>query len=293
MKGKSPKSSTINRKRVFLIGEEIGYSISPQIQNAAFKKLGIAAEYTLLDVPSRKFENTIRKISETDDVLGFNVTVPYKERIIELLSSIDQRSKDIGAVNTVRIQRKGALRGFNTDCDGVRATLENLGITDGFAQKGIVLGAGGAARACVYTLGKFRFESVYIMNRTASRARALVNHFSSRFPKMRIEAGELTEENLRNRSRECDLLINATSSKGTLSPIGVDLTFARKGMKAFDLGYKRQSPLLKVALKEGFNASDGLLMLVEQAARSFEIWTGKAAPRREMMVAAKLAINRK
>ncbi len=288
------RSSTINRKRTFLLGKGIGYSISPQIQNAAFKKLRIQAEYNLLDIDEKKFESTIQKISESDDIIGFNVTVPYKEWIIEHLSSIDQRSKDIGAVNAVTIQRKGILRGFNTDCDGIRATLENLGIKPDSGQRGIVLGAGGAARACVYTLGKIGFDSVCILNRTASRARALANHFRMQFPKMKIDIGDLTEENLHIGLGDCDLLINSTSSStGKGFPIRLDLTLAQKRLKAFDLGYRSQGPFLKTVLQRGFKATDGLLMLVEQAASSFEIWTGKTAPRKEMMAAAKLALNRK
>lgn len=288
-------SSGSAQRKALLLGTGIGESISPQIQNSAFRKLGIGAQYSLVDINEWEFSSTMRKILRSDDIIGFNITVPFKERVIKHLSSIDSRSKAIGAVNTVKISKVGVLRGFNTDYDGIVATLENMKLRHGSRKKrGVILGAGGAARACVYTLAKNGFNSIMILNRTRKRASMLAHHFSLHFPRLAIDTAELSTENLGEGIKECDLLINAISdSTKDHFPIKIDFVNAQAGMKALDLGYKEQSLFLSTALKQGIWATDGLLMLVEQAASSFEIWTGKTAPRKDMMTAARKAFESK
>lgn len=282
-------SSSSAPRRALLLGTGIGNSISPQIQNSAFRKLGIDAQYSLVDIYEWEFGSTMREILRSDDIIGLNITVPFKERIIKHLSSIDSRSKAIGAVNTVKISKAGFLLGFNTDYDGIMATLENLKVRHGSRKKrGVILGAGGVARACVYTLAKNGFDSILVLNRTTKRASILAHHFRLHFPRLTIDTTKLTTANLEAGIKECDLLVNAISlSTKDHFPIKIDFAEAQAGMKVFDLGYKEQSLFLETALKQGIWATDGVLMLVEQAASSFEIWTGKTAPRKDMMAAAR------
>jgi shikimate dehydrogenase len=282
-----------NKRKIFLIGKNIGYSISPQIQNAAFKKLGINAKYELLDVGEKQFDKMLQKISKSPDTLGFNVTIPYKERIIDHLSEMDQKSQAIGAVNTVKVQRGGILTGFNTDCDGIKATLNTIGISSGSGKHAIILGAGGASKACIFTLAEIGFESICILNRTASKAQRVVEHFRRQFPKIEISRGNLTEENLHKYIKTCDLLINAIGhSTRNYFPTKLDFSTASDKMKVFDLGYKDQSLLLSRALEMGLEAVDGLQMLVEQAVKSIAILTGKTPPRKLMMTVARKTLRK-
>ncbi|MGI0078848.1 MAG: shikimate dehydrogenase family protein, partial [Nitrososphaerales archaeon] len=243
-------------KRALLLGKGITRSISPQIQNLAFRKAGMNVEFGLLDLNGTEFNSMMRKISRSDDIIGLNITVPFKERVIKHLSSIDTRSKIIGAVNTVKISKPGVLRGFNTDYDGIRVTLEELRTLSGSGKKeGVILGAGGAARACVYTLAKNGFSSILVLNRTMKRANDLADHFRLHFPRTTLDTAKLTTKNLVEAVKGCDLLVNAiSSSTKDHFPVEIDLTRARAGMKVFDLGYKEPSLFLKTALNQGIPA---------------------------------------
>ena len=283
-----------SHKRALLLGTGITKSISPQIQNSAFRELGLDVEYSLVNLNEREFARTMQKIRNSEDIIGFNVTVPFKEGVIKHLSGIDTRSKVIGAVNTVKIS-KTDLHGFNTDYDGIKATLEELKLGHGpKKRRGVIIGAGGAARACIYTLAKHGFDSILVLNRTKKRADILADHFKRVFPRLTIEKEQLSNESFAEAVIECDLLINAISgSTKDYFPVEVGFANAKAGMKVFDLGYKESSLFLKTALKQGIKAEGGVPMLVEQAASSFEIWTGRTAPRKIMMAAARKALNAK
>ena len=113
-------------KRVFLLGSNISESISPVFQNKAFQKTGFGARYQLLQISEDKFDSTMKEIQGADDVLGFNITAPYKETVLPYVSKLDRQSKAIGAVNTIKISRTGRMSGYNTDVDGILASLSKL-----------------------------------------------------------------------------------------------------------------------------------------------------------------------
>jgi shikimate dehydrogenase len=273
-------------KRVFLLGSKISKSISPVIQNKAFEKAGFAATYELLQVSEGKFSSVMRKMQSVDDVLGFNITAPYKETILPYVSKLDPQSKAIGAVNTVKFLRNGKMIGFNTDVEGIFASLSRL---DAFQkrEKCVILGAGGAARACVYAVLKSGFRSISILNRSSDRAEQVRAHFERQFPKARINVHSLVSEEFAREIQNANLLINAVTNP---FPIAVDFSGAPKKLKLLDLGYKEPSSILIQARDAKIDSLDGLLMLVEQGAKSFEIWTGLEAPRRTMLLAAKRQI---
>ena len=280
------------RKEAFLLGTGIGRSLSPAIHNAAFSKLGINATYSLLDLSEDEFDPEVRKLARRDDVIGFNVTTPFKEKIIPHLTKLDQLSRTIGAVNTVTVSRRGKLSGFNTDYDGIISTFDLLDIRR--SGKAVVLGAGGAARACVYALSKRGFRSVVVLNRTEANARAIDAHFRGKLPGCKIETGPLTEQGIKSNLPDCRILINAVSgSSRTHFPVRLDFSGAEKGMRIFDLNYRGETLFLKTAKRQRVQALGGLNMLVVQAARSFEIWTGEKAPIKTMMAAARKALTLK
>lgn len=271
-------------KRFFLIGSHIGKSLSPAMHNAALKKLGIFGVYQLHQISEREFDSEMKLIGDQSNLVGFNVTTPYKETVLPYLNRLDSRSRAIGAVNTVKIMPNGKMAGYNTDVDGILVSLKSLGVVR--KPKVIILGAGGAARACAYTLLNGGCTSLTLLNRTEAHALRLRHDFAKRFPKAEIRAATLNRKNVENEIEGCDLVINAISN-----PFPIDFNFAKasKCLRFFDLWYGRPSSVLQRARKSRVKSIDGLLMLVEQAARSFEIWTGKLAPRKTMYLAGKRA----
>jgi shikimate dehydrogenase len=276
-------------KRAFLIGKGISNSLSPIIQNAAFRKMGIDATYELEDLNRRSLKSFISSLKLTDTI-GFNVTSPFKEEIMRYLTTIDSRSENIGAVNTVKISNGGRMAGLNTDYDGIVSTLRTLGSLRGSAKqrKAIILGAGGAARASVYVLLKNGYSKLTIMNRTVAKAKELSNQFESSFHNSNINVVPLTKTEFVKSVQDSGLIINAISgSNSKFYPLKLDFSGAATETAIFDLGYKEDSLFLKTARKNGLKTVNGLLMLVTQAAKSFEIWTGRKAPFKLMMSTAK------
>jgi shikimate dehydrogenase len=274
-------------RRLYLIGHNISRSLSPEIHDAAFKKAGFNAKYLILDVGLSEFDSTVTRILAAKETLGFNITVPYKERIISYLTELHHVASEVGAVNTIKI-KGAAIRGYNTDVDGIALSLRKLGFTGSNKDKAaIILGAGGAGRACVFAVLGNGFRRVTIMNRSEDRASAIARDFSGKFPRASIETVSLDPSNLSEAAAHHNLLVNAISdSTGDSFPISIDFSKAKRGLKCFDLNYKETTLLMKKAQASGIKTIGGLPMLVEQAAKSFEIWTGKVAPRRTMILAA-------
>jgi len=273
--------------RFFLLGSDIKKSISPAIQNKALEKTGLSGRYGLFQISKDKFYSAMEEIQNMEDVRGFNITAPYKEMILPYLSKLDPQSKAIGAVNTVKILRDGRMAGFNTDTDGITFSLSKLGALKG--GRCVILGAGGAARACAYTVLRHGFNLLVIMNRTRDRAEKVRSDFKKRFPRAKIKIAPLSSEQFAKEIPNCDLLINAITNP---FPIETDFSHASKKLKFFDLGYKKPSSILRDARKSKIKSIDGLLMLAEQGARSFEIWTGMKAPRKSMLLAGKKQLSR-
>jgi shikimate dehydrogenase len=268
--------------RYLLLGSNIAKSISPAVQNAALRKTGLKARYELFQIPLGEFDSAMKEILDSDDVRGLNITAPYKEDVIPYLSKLDSRSKSIGAVNTVKKSGK-KMEGYNTDVDGILATLGRLGALKR-RGKCVLLGAGGAARACSYTVLKSGYSSLVILNRTRERAEMLRSDLRRLFSKSSILVEMFGMEEFAKEIKDTDLVINAVTSP---FPIKVDFVSAPKSMRFFDLGYKEPSSILIQARAAGIKSMDGVSMLVEQGAKSFEIWTGREAPRRTMLLAAR------
>ncbi|MDA4130859.1 MAG: shikimate dehydrogenase [Thaumarchaeota archaeon] len=280
--------------RFFLLGSGIGKSISPPIHQRAFRELGMIAEYGLLDIVETELERKLKETRESREIAGFNVTIPYKEKIVPFIAVLDSQASLVGAVNTVRFDNGRNMEGFNTDIDGVIASLSKLGLTGGdTGKKAVVLGAGGAARACIYACLANGFDEIVILNRTEARAHDLAGETSAKFPRTKLVSRELSKTQFDECvAGTCDLLINTIPQTVSL-PFHTKFETAPLSMKYFDLNYRGGGPLMKAAIDLNFEAIDGLLMLVEQAARSFEIWTGISAPRKMMMLEAKSLVARK
>jgi 3-dehydroquinate dehydratase/shikimate dehydrogenase len=257
-------------------GDPVAHSLSPAIMNAAFRRENVNAVYLALHAKTLKdLLNCVRQIP----IHGISVTMPYKQAILSHLDNTDSHTTKIGACNTVVRAQDGKLYGFNTDAAGVVRPLERR-LTTLEGARILVLGAGGAARAAVFGL-KERGCEVYIMNRTAGPAQKLARQARARFLK-RADLKKLA----------FDVIVNAT-------PVGMGNTrespLQDKEINAryvFDMVYDPpETRLLKLARERGAQIIPGIEMFVHQAARQFEIWTGKPAPADEMLRVVLLALQ--
>ena len=259
-----------------VVGDPIGHSLSPVIMNAAFRRENVNAVYLKLHAKALKdLLNCVRQIP----IHGLSVTMPYKEAILPHLDNTDSHTTKIGACNTVVRAQDGKLYGFNTDTSGVVRPLERrLSTLQG--AKILVLGAGGAARAAVFGLAE-RGAEVFILNRSIEPAKKLAR---------RAHARSLKRSDLKK--HVFDVIINAT-------PVGMGNTretpLQEKEINAryvFDMIYDPfETRLLQLAKQRGAQIIPGIEMFVHQAARQFEIWTGKPAPQEEMLQVVMLALQ--
>jgi 3-dehydroquinate dehydratase / shikimate dehydrogenase len=256
-------------------GDPVSHSLSPVIMNAAMRRETVNGVYLALHAKTLKdLLACVRDIP----IHGLSVTMPYKEAILRHLDNTDPYTTKIGACNTVVRAQDGKLYGFNTDAAGVvrplqqRLELENAKI--------LVLGAGGAARAAVFGL-KERGAEVYVLNRTLGPAQKLARSARARTLK-RADLKKLT----------FDVIINATPvgmGNTRESPLKEDEIKARY---VFEMIYDPpETRLMKLAKAAGAQVIPGIEMFVQQAARQFEIWTGKPAPVDEMQRVAMLALQ--
>jgi 3-dehydroquinate dehydratase / shikimate dehydrogenase len=259
-----------------VVGDPIAHSLSPAIMNAAFRRENVNAVY--LSLHAKVLKDLLTCVREIP-IHGISVTMPYKESIMSHLDNTDSHSAKIGACNTVVRAQDGKLYGFNTDSSGIVRPLERrLNTLEG--ARILVLGAGGAARAAVFGL-KERGCEVYILNRTAGPAKKLAHQARARLMK-RADLKKLA----------FDVIINAT-------PVGMGNTretpLQEKEINAryvFDMIYDPpETRLLKLAKERGAQIIPGIEMFVHQAARQFEIWTGKPAPWDEMLRVVLLALQ--
>jgi len=254
--------------RVYAVaGDPVSHSLSPVIMNAALRRENVNGVYLALHAKTLKDLMTcVRDIP----IHGLSITMPYKEAIVKYLDNTDSHSDKIGACNTVVRAQDGKLYGFNTDAAGVVRPLEQRLPIDG--AKVLVLGAGGAARAAVFGL-KERGAEVWVLNRTAGPAQKLARSARARLLK-RADLKKLS----------FDVIINAT-------PVGMGNTrespLAENEIRSrflFEMIYDpAETRLVKMARAQGVQIIPGIEMFVHQAARQFEIWTGKPAPWDDML----------
>ena len=248
-----------------VVGDPISHSLSPAIMNAAFRRENVNAVFLALHAKTLKDLLTcVREIP----IHGLSVTMPYKEAILPYLDNTDAHTTKIGACNTVVRAQDGKLYGFNTDTSGVVRPLERRLSTLQDA-KILVLGAGGAA---VFGLRE-RGAEVYILNRSAEAAKKLAR---------RAHARTLKRADLKKYA--FDVIINATPV-GMANPKESPLQEKEINSRyVFDMIYDPvETRLLQLAKQRGAQIVPGIEMFVHQAARQFEIWTGKPAPQDDML----------
>lgn len=265
-----------------IFGNPVEHSLSPAIHNAAFKQLGLNAVYLAFRIAPESLGLAFEGMRSLE-MRGANITIPFKEDTINFLDEIpEDLDRLTGAINTV-VLKDGQLLGYNTDGPGFLAALKGeLSFTPG-GRDVLVLGAGGSARGVVFALARSGADRIFLYNRTRQRAQGLAEYAAQYFPETDISALSSFDD---LPPSKLDLVVNATSCglRGN-KDLPLDLGLLKKDPAAvYDLVYSpKQTPWLKEAEKLGVPHANGLGMLIEQAALSFGLWTGKKDGVRESM----------
>jgi len=254
------------KQRFAVLGNPIKQSRSPFIHSAFAAQCDLALTYRAVRVDLDDFERCARAFFEGGGV-GLNITVPFKERAAALAATLTPRAERAGAANTLYRDPDGRICGDNTDGIGlVRDMIANLG----WRVQGLdllIIGAGGAVRGILELLLREQPARIHIVNRTVERAQALVDEFGG--------LGTLTAGSF-DALEDCqfDLLINASSAslQGEMPPLAPGLL--REKCCCYDLSYGAEPTAFMrwAAQHTAWAVSDGLGMLVEQAAESFYVW---------------------
>ncbi|MBI3551311.1 MAG: shikimate dehydrogenase [Elusimicrobia bacterium] len=261
--------------RLGLVGWPVGHSLSPRIFDLLAERLKVKLSYCAIAVTAGELAGELASLAE-DGYAGVNVTIPHKQAAARLVDALTPEAERIGAVNTVRFSG-GKSKGHNTDAAGF---LDALGLLE-IGPKGldaVVFGAGGAARAVGWALGKARARKVRFSARRPAEAAKLARELGAMFEETAFSAGE---------SRPAGLWVNAT-------PLGMDgfpdESPAEKfaGCAAFDLVYGRETAFLKQARAAGARTQGGFAMLVFQALRGWEFWTKPLGEARRLRLASEI-----
>ena len=252
-----------------VIGSPIAHSKSPALHTHWLKTLGIAGHYIPIDVAQEDLEHIVKTLPKMGFV-GVNVTVPYKEKVMDFADLVTDRAALIGSANTLSFRKDGKIHADNTDSYGFIQNLRQKAPDwDPKAGPAAILGAGGAARAVIAALVEVGVPEILISNRTKARAEKLKADFGKRLRVVDwVQAGNMLEE--------ATTVIN-TTSLGMVGkpPLRVPLDGLQKGTLVTDLVY---APLMTHLLNEANEAGcvtvDGLGMLLHQAVPAFERWFG-------------------
>jgi shikimate dehydrogenase len=265
-----------------IVGRNISYTLSPFIFRAVFRELGWSADYGIFNISARELPSLLAAMRNAP-IRGLNVTVPYKQTVMHLLDFCDPSAHQVGAVNTIVLER-GRLVGANTDVAGVVAALSpcRARLRSGEA---VIFGAGGGARATAAALiEEFQMARVTIAARHPVAARRLIHDLQDRLsPAHLATAAFAPARDLQEALSAAALVVNATpvGTPGTpatrLLPHGTRL---RSATVAFDLVYRpRPTRFGREAKAAGCRqVVDGWPMLIAQAEAAFRRWTGRAFP---------------
>ena len=271
-----------------VIAKPIRHSISPFIHNYAYQLTATNAVYLAWEVAEEQVEQSLQQLRVLD-MLGANISMPYKKKVLPYLDQVDESAQLIGSVNTI-VQKDGCLTGYNTDGLGFLKSLpKTFSIKD---KKLVLLGAGGAATAIVLEAVRQGVAEIHLFVRPESLAKYQAT-FSplSEALSFSIVLHDLSRRDQVNAMMVgTDLLINATGlgMDGVSLPVPKDFTFP-KGCLVADLAYfPAKTPFLQLAEEQELQTVNGLGMLFHQAALAFELMTYKTFPEQEVWQALKL-----
>ena len=256
-------------KKLFgVLGNPIEHSMSPLIHNDAFEKHSVEGVYLPFCVEDTELQQAVEGMKALG-AGGFNVTVPFKSRILPYIDVLDDFANEVGAVNTVVI-KEGCLYGYNTDGPGfVKGLLTVTKQIDG--KNVLIIGAGGAARGIYFALAKTGVAKLDLANRTVSSAEQIVADYHGTISSSAISLRE-AERTL----GKYDIIIQTTSvGLANIDATPLSLEELNPGAIVCDIIYNPlQTRILKEAKERGNKVQNGVDMFVYQGALAFELWTG-------------------
>jgi len=275
-----------------IIGDPVSHSVSPQMHNAAYEKLGLNYCYVPLPTKPKDLEDVLNGIR----MLGFagvNVTVPYKEAVIPHLDEVTKLARLVGAANVI-LNQQGHLVGYNTDGPGF---IDSLREDAGFEVAGknvVLLGAGGGAKAVAMMLAHDKIKTLVISDVVYEKAENMCEYINSHFD-IAPYACPVNSNELKVCIEKCDLLVNSTPvgmhPNVNESPINDDYAI-KPGAIVYDLVYNPlETKLLKWAKAKGAKPISGLGMLIRQGVLAFSLFTEEEAPMQVMKDAALKALK--
>lgn len=276
---------------VGIVGYPLDTTLSPAIHNATFRRMQLPFVYLPFAVAPRYLGNLLACM-RLMDVEGLNVTTPHKMAVCPLLPRLDSEARRIGAVNTIVLER-GRFTGYNTDAPGFLRAFRRVTRGELRGRSVTIIGAGGAARAVAYAVCQAGASRVVMANRTIRRARMAAGQLRRWFRTPRVTVTDLGQRSLKRALAGTDLLIQA-SGTSPARPGDLPLPLAALPRSAWivDLRYGANSTqTLRHAERLGFQHVDGLPLLVEQAALSFALWTGKTMDIATAMRTARKALQ--
>lgn len=275
-----------------IIGYPLTHSISAAIQKAGFESLGLDGSYDILETVPEDLISRI-KFLKTNNYNGFNVTIPLKIPMSLFLDDIDDYANIAGCVNTVKILEDRSFVGYNTDIYGFKKAIPNdISLVN---KRASILGTGGASRAAVVGLVEKGIKYIDFYTRNIINSRQTLDYVRAKFPDIEFNVYQI--QNIMS-LKDTSIVINAT-------PIGMrgymadqmpleprDLDNLSKDVIIYDIVYNPvKTILIKEAQKRNLRTIGGLDMLIYQAQRAIEIWTGKSPDTNIMKIAAMEALN--
>ena len=275
-----------------IIGYPLGHSISAVIQKAGLASIGLDGSYDVMETPPEDLISRIKYI-KSNGYDGFNVPIPLKVPMSLFLDDIDDYANIAGCVNTVKVGEDKSFFGFNTDIYGFkRAIPEEINLEDKTAS---ILGTGGASRAAVVGLAERGVANIDCYTRNIINSRQTLEYVRAKFPEINFNVYQI--QNIRSLA-ESAIVVNATpiGMKGFMAdqmPLErSDLDKLNPQTVVYDIVYNPvKTVLIQEAQKRGLKTIGGLDMLIYQAERAIQIWTGKNPDTKLMKIAALEALQ--
>ena len=257
-----------------LIGNPVIHSMSPIMQNAAIKYLGLDLIYLAIPCKNNDLATVINSLKKMN-CKGLNITIPFKQKVFDMCSEISPVAKKVKAINTLKLKEDKNWIGTNTDIDGFIYPLKNLNLRK---KTSIVVGSGGAARSVIQGLKNLKLSKITVISRNRQSLNELVFNFKD---DIKIEGLLNTNKKINNFIQETDLIVNTTpvgmfrTTNEDVIPFGQNFWDSINSKTiVYDLIYNPSpTPFLKFCEKKGCMTIDGIQMLVAQGAKSLSFWT--------------------
>jgi shikimate dehydrogenase len=251
-----------------VIGNPIHHSLSPQIHAAFAKENGLHIAYEAILSPLDQFTNTMHKLI-AQKLSGVNVTLPFKKEAYQLATTHSSHARISEAVNTLEF-KQGEMIGHNTDGIGLVRDLEQNLDTHLKNKKILLIGAGGAAEGVIYSMLEQKPSELTLTNRTIEKSNVIQKKMDVYAKSFNVHLNVI--EIPKCPHQYFDVIINATSASLSDANLNIDHKVFHEGSLAYDMMYGKETSFISEAKSRGSKVSDGLGMLVEQAAEAFFIW---------------------